>query len=149
MKAVIQKVSRASVAVEGQTIGQIGCGFMVLLGVSREDTQDDLNYLVKKVTGLRVFSDDQDKMNLSLTDVGGSLLVISQFTLMASTRKGNRPSFIEAGPPEMSMALYEQFIERCEQLGFHVEHGQFGTHMEVALVNDGPVTIIIDSRDRT
>ena len=148
MKAVIQRVSQASVSVEGETIGRIDKGFMVLLGVDREDTQADLDYLIKKITGLRVFTDNQDKMNLSLSDINGSLLVVSQFTLMASTRKGNRPSFTQAGPPEMSKALYEQFIERCQSLGFHVEHGCFGAHMEVALINDGPVTIIIDSHDR-
>ncbi len=148
MKAVIQRVSRASVDVDGQTIGKIGKGFMVLLGVHEEDTEDDLNYLVKKVTGLRIFEDSQGKMNLSLADVGGSLLVISQFTLLASTKKGNRPSFIQAGPPEMSEGLYEQFMENCRNMGFHVEHGKFGAHMDVSLINDGPVTIIIDSRSK-
>lgn len=148
MKAVVQRVSHASVSVDEQIIGKIGKGFMVLLGVDREDTDEDLDYVVKKVTGLRVFEDDQDKMNLSLSDVGGSLLIISQFTLMASTKKGNRPSFIQAGPPEMSEALYEKFIEKCQNLGFHVEHGQFGAHMEVSLNNSGPVTIIIDSHDK-
>lgn len=148
MKAVIQRVSRASVRVDGQIIGRIDEGFMVLLGVDREDTETDLEYVVKKVTGLRIFTDEQDKMNLSLSDIHGSLLIVSQFTLMASTRKGNRPSFTQAGPPEMSEALYEGFIEQCKNMGFHVEHGQFGAHMEVELVNDGPVTIIIDSHDR-
>ncbi|HIQ99451.1 MAG TPA: D-tyrosyl-tRNA(Tyr) deacylase [Candidatus Scybalocola faecavium] len=148
MKAVIQRVSKASVDVEGQTIGKIGKGFMVLLGVHEDDTQEDLNYLVKKVTGLRIFEDSQGKMNLSLADVGGSLLVISQFTLLASTKKGNRPSFIQAGAPQMSEGLYEQFMEACRNMGFHVEHGKFGAHMDVSLINDGPVTIIIDSRHR-
>ena len=148
MKAVIQRVSKASVDVEGQTIGKIGKGFMVLLGVHEDDTQEDLNYLVKKVTGLRIFEDSQGKMNLSLADVGGSLLVISQFTLLASTKKGNRPSFIQAGAPQMSAGLYEQFMEACRNMGFHVEHGKFGAHMDVSLINDGPVTIIIDSRHR-
>lgn len=148
MKAVIQRVSRASVRVDGQIIGRIDEGFMVLLGVDREDTETDLEYVEKKVTGLRIFTDEQDKMNLSLSDIHGSLLIVSQFTLMASTRKGNRPSFTQAGPPEMSEALYEGFIEQCKNMGFHVEHGQFGAHMEVELVNDGPVTIIIDSHDR-
>ena len=148
MKAVIQRVSRASVRVDGQIIGRIDEGFMVLLGVDREDTETDLEYVVKKVTGLRIFTDEQDKMNLSLSDIHGSLLIVSQFTLMASTRKGNRPSFTQAGPPEMSEALYEGFIEQCKNMGFHVEHGQFGALMEVELVNDGPVTIIIDSHDR-
>lgn len=148
MKAVIQRVSKASVNVEGQTIGKIGKGFMVLLGVHENDTQEDLNYLVKKVTGLRIFEDSQGKMNLSLADVGGSLLVISQFTLLASTKKGNRPSFIQAGAPQMSEELYEQFMDACRNMGFHVEHGKFGAHMDVSLTNDGPVTIIIDSQHK-
>ncbi len=148
MKAVIQRVSKASVDVEGQTIGKIGKGFMVLLGVHENDTQEDLDYLVKKVTGLRIFEDSQGKMNLSLADVGGSLLVISQFTLLASTKKGNRPSFIQAGAPQMSEGLYEQFMDACRNMGFHVEHGKFGAHMDVSLTNDGPVTIIIDSQHK-
>lgn len=148
MKAVIQRVSKASVDVEGQTIGKIGKGFMVLLGVHENDTQEDLDYLVKKVTGLRIFEDSQGKMNLSLADVGGSLLVISQFTLLASTKKGNRPSFIQAGAPQMSEDLYEQFMDACRNMGFHVEHGKFGAHMDVSLTNDGPVTIIIDSQHK-
>ena len=148
MKAVIQRVSRASVSVDDKITGQIGEGLMVLLGVDREDDEKDLEYLVKKITAMRIFEDEQEKMNLALADVDGSLLVISQFTLLASTKKGNRPSFTQAGPPEMSKALYEQFIADCEKLGFHVEHGIFGAHMEVSLVNDGPVTIVIDSRDK-
>lgn len=149
MKAVIQRVSQANVAVDGQIIGQIGKGLMVLLGVDREDNEKDMEYLVKKITAMRIFEDDQEKMNLALADVDGSLLVVSQFTLLASTKKGNRPSFTQAGPPDMSNALYEQFIAACRQQGLHVEHGRFGAHMEVALVNDGPVTIIIDSRERS
>lgn len=148
MKAVIQRVSKASVSVDHEIIGSIDRGLMILLGVDREDNENDLDYLVKKITGMRIFEDDQEKMNLALADVGGSLLIISQFTLLASTKKGNRPSFTQAGPPEMSKALYEQFIARCRALGFTVEHGQFGAHMEVSLVNDGPVTIVMDSRDR-
>ena len=148
MKAVVQRVAQASVQVDGQITGQIGRGFLVLLGVHTEDTQEDLDYVVKKVTGLRIFEDENEKMNLSLADVGGSLLVVSQFTLLASTKKGNRPSFIQAGPPEMSEALYEEFMEKCRSMGFHVEHGIFGAHMEVSLINSGPVTIIIDSKDR-
>lgn len=147
MKALIQRVSQASVSVNQQIIGQIGKGFLVLLGVAQEDTEEDLHYLVKKVTGLRVFPDEQEKMNLSLKDVGGSLLVVSQFTLLASTKKGNRPSFTQAGAPAMSKALYEKFIENCRKMGFPVEHGEFGAHMEVALINDGPVTILIDSKN--
>ena len=149
MKAVIQRVSEASVAVDKKIIGQIEKGFMVLLGVDREDTEEDLEYLVKKITGMRIFEDSEEKMNLALSDVGGSLLVVSQFTLLASTKKGNRPSFTQAGAPEMSRQLYEEFIRRCRDMGFHVEHGQFGAHMEVALVNDGPVTILMDSKARS
>lgn len=148
MKAVVQRVSKASVEVDQKIIGQIDRGFLVLLGVDKDDTDTDLEYLVKKVTGLRIFTDDQDKMNLSLADIHGSLLVVSQFTLLANTRKGNRPSFVQAGPPQMSEELYETFIKRCQNMGFHVEHGQFGAHMKVELINDGPVTIIIDSHDR-
>ncbi len=148
MKAVIQRVSQASVAVDNEIIGKIGKGFLVLLGVAHEDAEEDLEYLVKKITGMRVFEDDDDKMNLALADVGGSLLIVSQFTLLASTKKGNRPSFTGAGSPEMSEKLYEQFIARCQALGYHVEHGKFGAHMEVSLVNDGPVTILMDSKMR-
>ena len=148
MKAVIQRVSKASVTVDNEIIGEIGKGFLILLGVAHEDTEEDLDYLVKKITGMRVFEDDDDKMNLALADVGGSLLVVSQFTLLASTKKGNRPSFTGAGNPEMSERLYEQFIARCQSMGYHVEHGKFGAHMEVALVNDGPVTILMDSKLR-
>jgi len=146
MKAIIQRVSSANVCTDGEVIGEIGKGFVVLFGVGREDTEDDLNYLVKKITGMRIFEDDNGKMNLSLKDVGGELLVISQFTLFADTKKGNRPSFTDAGPADLSKAYYRRFISKCLELGYKTQAGRFGTHMEVSLVNDGPVTISIDSR---
>lgn len=148
MRAVIQRVSQASVTVDDQIIGSIQNGFMVLLGIADEDTEEDLNYLVKKITQMRIFEDEQGKMNLSLKDTGGSLLIISQFTLFASTKKGNRPSFTEAGSPEFSRQMYLKFIDACREQGIHTEEGEFGAHMVVSLVNDGPVTITIDSRQR-
>lgn len=148
MRAVIQRVTQASVAVENHIIGSIDNGFIVLLGVADGDTDEDLNYLVKKITQMRIFEDEQGKMNLSLKDTGGSLLIISQFTLFASTKKGNRPSFTEAGSPEFSKKMYLQFIDACRARGIHTEEGEFGAHMVVSLVNDGPVTITLDSRLR-
>ncbi len=148
MRALIQKVSRADVAVGGASLGRIGQGLLVLLGVADDDTEEDLSYLLRKIIRMRIFEDADDKMNLSLEDVGGSLLVVSQFTLFANTKKGNRPSFTEAGKPDFSKMMYEQFIERCRAAGIHTECGEFGTHMEVSLVNDGPVTIWIDSKNR-
>ena len=148
MRALIQKVSRADVAVGGASLGRIGQGLLVLLGVADDDTEEDLSYLLRKIIRMRIFEDADDKMNLSLEDVGGSLLVVSQFTLFANTKKGNRPSFTEAGKPDFSQMMYEQFIERCRAAGIHTECGEFGTHMEVSLVNDGPVTIWIDSKNR-
>ncbi len=148
MRAVIQKVSQANVSVDEQVIGSIGKGFMVLLGVSDNDTDEDMQYLVRKITQLRVFEDNQGKMNLALKDVDGSLLIISQFTLFANTKKGNRPSFTEAGAPDFSKKMYLRFIDACRQLGFHTEEGEFGAHMAVSLINDGPVTNIIDSNQR-
>ncbi len=148
MRAVIQRVSTASVAVNNQTIGNIGKGFLVLLGVADSDTEEDMHYLVKKITQMRIFEDEQGKMNLSLKDTGGSLLIISQFTLYASTRKGNRPSFSEAGAPEFSKDMYLKFIDACRKQGIHTEEGEFGAHMVISLVNDGPVTITMDSQNR-
>lgn len=148
MRAVIQRVTQASVAVDDHIIGSIQDGFLVLLGVADEDTEDDLNYMVKKITQMRIFEDEQGKMNLSLKDTGGSLLIISQFTLFASTRKGNRPSFTEAGSPEFSKKMYLKFIDACRAQGIHTEEGEFGAHMVVSLVNNGPVTITIDSHQR-
>ena len=148
MKVVIQRVSRAAVSIDGVTRGQIGQGFLVLFGAAKDDTDGDLDYIVRKVTGLRVFEDAEGKMNLSLKDVNGELLVISQFTLFADTKKGNRPGFGAAGLPGPSKELYLRFIRRCRELGFTTAEGEFGADMDVSLVNQGPVTIIIDSRCR-
>lgn len=148
MRAVIQRVSRASVDVDNKTIGSIERGFLVLLGVADEDTEEDMAYLVKKITQMRIFEDEAGKMNLSLKDVDGELLIISQFTLFASTKKGNRPSFTEAGAPDFSKDMYLKFIAACRDCGIHTEEGEFGAHMMVSLVNDGPVTITIDSKQR-
>ncbi|MBB5034233.1 D-aminoacyl-tRNA deacylase [Prosthecobacter vanneervenii] len=149
MRLVLQRVSSASVTVDGSITGQIGTGFMILAGIEGEDTLDDLTWLVQKVTQMRVFGDAEGKMNLSVKDVGGDLLVVSQFTLHASTKKGNRPSFIRAARPEIAIPLYEQFLALLEtEMGRPVARGIFGADMKVALVNDGPVTICIDSRAR-
>ena len=147
MRAVIQRVSRASVDVDNETIGSIE-ELSVLLGVADEDTEEDMAYLVKKITQMRIFEDEAGKMNLSLKDVSGELLIISQFTLFASTKKGNRPSFTEAGAPDFSKDMYLKFIAACRDCGIHTEEGEFGAHMMVSLVNDGPVTITIDSKQR-
>ncbi|WP_434310930.1 D-aminoacyl-tRNA deacylase [Hominifimenecus sp. rT4P-3] len=144
MKAVIQRVSRASVLVEDETIGSIDNGFLVLLGVGEEDTKEDVDRIVKKMAGLRIFADSEGKTNLSLKDVNGSLLVISQFTLYADCRKGNRPSFVHAAKPEMAEALYEYFVEVCRSYVPKVETGSFGAHMRVELVNDGPFTVLLE-----
>ena len=148
MKAVIQRVSRASVDVNDETIGKIGRGFLVLLGVANEDTDEDMDYLVKKITQMRIFEDEAGEMNLSLKYVGGEILIISQFTLFASTKKGNRPSFTEAGAPDFSKEMYLKFIAACRDCGIHTEEGEFGAHMMVSLVNDGPVTITMDSKQK-
>ena len=148
MKAVIQRVSRASVDVNDETIGKIGRGFLVLLGVANEDTDEDMDYLVKKITQMRIFEDEAGKMNVSMKDVGGEILIISQLTLFASTKKGNRPSFTEAGAPDFSKEMYLKFIAACRDCGIHTEEGEFGAHMMVSLVNDGPVTITMDSKQK-
>lgn len=148
MRAVIQRVQNASVAIDGQIAGAIGKGFLVLLGISDQDTDEDLEYMIKKITNMRIFTDENDKMNLSLKDVSGELLVVSQFTLYADTKKGNRPSFIEAGAPDFSKKMYLEFIRKCRELGFKTEEGEFGADMKVSLLNDGPVTIILDSVQR-
>ncbi|MBQ8062885.1 MAG: D-tyrosyl-tRNA(Tyr) deacylase [Clostridia bacterium] len=146
MKAVIQRVTSASVAVEGETLGAIDRGYLILLGVHESDTEAEAELLAKKVVNLRVFEDEDGKMNLSLLDTGLSCLVISQFTLLANTRKGNRPSFIEAARPEQAVPLYEHFMEQLKALGVkEVRHGQFGADMAVSLINDGPVTIVLDT----
>ena len=145
MRFVIQRVTNADVKVDGQTIGEIGKGFMVLIGVSDSDTEEIADKMVKKMLGLRIFEDENGKTNLSLDTVGGSLLLISQFTLYANCKKGNRPSFIEAGDPSMAEEMYEYIIEKCQETVPTVERGQFGADMKVSLTNDGPFTIILDS----
>lgn len=146
MRAVIQRVSRASVTVDGEVVGAIARGFLVLLGVSADDTQDDVISLSQKVAGLRIFEDDDGKMNLDLTAVEGSVLLVSQFTLMGDCRKGRRPSFITAAPPELADKLYRGFAAELRGQGIPVETGRFRKHMDVELVNDGPVTLLLDSR---
>jgi D-aminoacyl-tRNA deacylase len=148
MRAVVQRVSRAEVNVGGKRLGRIGPGFAVLLGVARDDAEADAEFIADRILGLRVFADAAGKMNLALSAVGGELLVISQFTLLADTSGGRRPSFIKAAPPELARPLYERFLSFVRERGGKVETGEFGAHMELALVNDGPVTIIFDSRVR-
>lgn len=148
MKAVIQRVSEASVKIDGNVVGQIGPGFMVLLGIHEEDNETDVDYLVRKISMMRVFEDEAGKMNLAIDAVNGSILSISQFTLFADTKKGNRPSFVAAARPEVAIPLYERFNEGLRQEGIPVATGEFGADMKVALVNDGPVTIIVDSRNK-
>lgn len=145
MRFVIQRVSESEVKVDGQVIGKIGKGFMVLIGVCDSDTREIADKMVKKMLGLRIFEDEEGKTNLSLDTVGGSLLLISQFTLYANCKKGNRPSFIEAGEPKMAEEMYEYIIEKFKEQVEVVERGQFGADMKVSLVNDGPFTIILDS----
>ena len=146
MRFVIQRVTHASVTVEGEIKGRIDKGFMVLIGVSKTDTRAEADRLIRKMLGLRIFEDENGKTNLSLTDVGGSLLLISQFTLYADCRKGNRPSFINAGAPVSANELYEYIISECSK-GFQVEKGVFGADMKVELLNDGPFTVILDSNE--
>lgn len=148
MKAVIQRVSQASVEVDGKVVGEIGSGLVVLLGIAADDEQADADYLADKIIRMRIFGDDEGKMNLSLMDVGGEILAISQFTLYASTRKGRRPSFTHAAPPEIAIPLYEYFIQQIEANGISVARGIFGAMMLVKIYNDGPVTIILESKDR-
>ena len=145
MRAVLTRVKHASVSVDGKIIGQIGEGFLVLLGVTHEDTEAQAEKLADKLTGLRIFEDENEKMNRSLTDVGGQLLIVSQFTLYANCKKGNRPSFTGAGAPDQAERLYEQFVERARQDMPHVETGRFGAMMQISLVNDGPFTIWLDT----
>ena len=145
MRAVIQRVTSASVTVGGEIVGQIERGFLVLLGVNESDTQGDVVYLAQKVVGLRVFEDSDGKMNLGLQDIAGSMLVVSQFTLLGDCRKGRRPSFIAAARPEVASRLYESFVAEVRGQGVPVETGRFQQHMDVTLVNDGPVTLLLDS----
>lgn len=147
MKACVQRVSRAEVRVAGQVVGRIDLGLLVLLGVSNDDTEAQCRQLADKVAGLRIFEDPQGKMNLSLTDVGGSMLVVSQFTLLADSRHGRRPSFTNAARPDQADVLYQRFVARVAEFGIPVATGQFRQHMEVELVNDGPVTILFDTAE--
>jgi D-aminoacyl-tRNA deacylase len=147
MKAVIQRVRHASVVVDGATVGEIGPGLLVLLGVGRDDTEEDVRYVARKVAELRIFSDADGKFNLALGDTGGSILLVSQFTLYADTRKGRRPSFISAAAPELAQALVERCAQLWREAGIAVETGRFGAHMDVSLLNDGPATIILDTTD--
>ena len=148
MRALIQRAKNASVTIDGAVHGQISHGLLILLGVCEGDTEADADYLADKCVGLRIFTDDNDKMNLSCADVGGGLLVVSQFTLYGDCRRGKRPSFVRAARPETAVPLYERFLARCRASGLPVATGVFGADMQVALVNDGPVTIIIDSRSK-
>ena len=148
MRAVIQRVERASVSVEGEIRGQIGAGFLALIGVEEGDGDADFRYIADKVPNLRVFEDEQGKMNRSLLDVGGELLAVSQFTLLGDARGGRRPSFITAARPETADPMYERLVADWRARGIRVETGVFGAHMKVSLVNDGPVTILLDSRRR-
>ena len=148
MKAVIQRVLSASVSVDGNEIGTINHGFLIFLGIEKNDGPEDLEYMLHKTVGLRIFKDEQNNMNLSIQDVTGEALVVSQFTLCADTRKGRRPSFINAAPSEIAESTYEKFCKKLQDENVPVQMGRFGAMMEVGLINDGPVTILLDSRDR-
>ena len=148
MKALLQRVTGATVSVAGEVVGRIGRGLVVLVGVAGGDGERDVQYLVQKTVGLRIFPDSEGKFNLSALDVKGELLVISQFTLLADTRKGRRPSFIEAAPPDQAEALVERFVEQARASGLKVETGRFQQYMQVEIHNDGPVTVLLDSRDK-
>jgi D-tyrosyl-tRNA(Tyr) deacylase len=145
MRAVVQRVDKAKVTVDGKIVGEISRGLMVLVGVAEGDTEKDVQYLADKVTGLRIFEDEAEKMNLSVKDIGGEILSVSQFTLYGDCRKGKRPSFDKAAKPETAIVLYEKFNELCRQQNIKVETGVFGAHMLVELANNGPVTILLDS----
>jgi len=146
MRAVLTRVNSASVTIDGEVVGKIGKGFLILLGVGPEDTPDHCRYLAQKALGLRVFEDEQGKMNLGLEQVGGQVLVVSQFTLYGNCRKGRRPSFTDAADPALGERLYEQFLKECEALGFAPQHGHFGADMQVESINDGPVTLLLDTQ---
>ena len=145
MRAILTRVRSASVTIDGETVGQIGQGFLILLGVGPNDTEKECRYLAEKALGLRIFEDENGKMNLGLDQIGGQVLVVSQFTLYGNCRKGRRPSFTEAAGPELGNRLYEQFLSDCATLGYPPQHGRFGADMKVASVNDGPVTLILDT----
>ena len=149
MKAVIQRVSQSSVTINNEIVAQIQQGLLVLVGIEDADNQDDINWLTSKIANLRIFEDENEVMNLSLKDIDGEMIVVSQFTLHALTKKGNRPSYIKASKPEIAIPLYESFVQQMEkELGKKVQTGQFGADMKVSLVNDGPVTIIIDTKNK-
>lgn len=145
MRAVVTRIASASVSIDGETVGKIGRGFLILLGVGPEDGEAQCRRLAEKALGLRVFSDEQGKMNLGLEQIGGEVLVVSQFTLYGNCRKGRRPSFVAAAPPELGNAMYERFLELCREMGFAPQHGRFGADMQVESVNDGPVTLWLDT----
>ena len=149
MKAVIQRVSQSSVTINNEIVAQIQQGLLVLVGIEDTDNQEDINWLTSKIANLRIFEDESEVMNLSLKDIDGEMIVVSQFTLHALTKKGNRPSYIKASKPEIAIPLYESFVQQMEiELGKKIQTGQFGADMKVALVNDGPVTIIIDTKNK-
>lgn len=149
MRVVVQRVSKASVHIDGVKKAEIGIGLMILLGIEESDTQDDIEWLVRKIISMRIFPDDAGVMNVSMSDINGEVLIVSQFTLHASTKKGNRPSYIKAAGPEIAIPLYQQFIKEFEtQIGKPVQTGEFGADMKVSLTNDGPVTIWMDTKDK-
>ena len=149
MKVVIQRVSQASVTIDAKTVADIQEGFLVLVGIEDADSQEDIDWLVNKITNIRIFGDENDVMNLSVKDIDGDIIVVSQFTLHASTKKGNRPSYIKASKPEVAIPLYDNFVKKIEmELGKKVQTGIFGADMKVLLLNDGPVTIVIDSKNK-
>ncbi|MGB0933455.1 MAG: D-aminoacyl-tRNA deacylase [Lishizhenia sp.] len=148
MRVILQRVKKAKVSVDNNTVGKINNGLLVFLGVGEEDTEEDVQWLTNKIIGLRIFSDEKDKMNHSVKDIKGEILVVSQFTLFASTKKGNRPSFTKSAHPTVAIPLYENFIAQLKVAGLKVETGKFGADMQVELLNDGPVTIQIDSKNK-
>jgi len=148
MKALLQRVSSASVTIAGEEVGRIGSGLVVFLGVANGDTEKDVQYLIPKITNLRIFSDEAGKLNLSALDIKGELLLVSQFTLLADSRKGRRPSFVEAAPPEQAERLFDYFVEQAQATGLKVATGRFQQYMQVAIHNDGPVTIMLDSGEK-
>ncbi|WP_339887678.1 D-aminoacyl-tRNA deacylase [uncultured Flavobacterium sp.] len=149
MKAVIQRVSEASVTIENKIVAQINQGLLILIGIEDADNQEDINWLTTKIANLRIFADENEVMNLSVKDINGEIIVVSQFTLHAATKKGNRPSYLKAAKPEIAIPLYENFVSQMEnEIGKKVQTGQFGADMKVALINDGPVTIIIDTKNK-
>jgi len=148
VKALLQRVTKASVSVGGEVVGRIGRGLVVFVGVASGDTEKDANYLVQKTVNLRIFADEEGKFNLSALDTNSELLLVSQFTLLADTRKGRRPSFVEAAPPAQAEQLFEQFVEQAGATGLKVETGRFQQYMQIEIHNDGPVTIMLDSRER-